>query len=224
MYGYEHDGAAWRLLQRVSLDGPVAPSILAVAHRLKLRLIPGASACVRGVLWEAQGCVFFDDRAPRVTALGHIAHELGHVAWRDWNPCGACTEADIDAIADALQMPGPGMRRAARSVGWDAAQWQLTYADVAPSRIFRRAAQVLEGVVVLRVGGRRAVHQHECAHAVDDLRAPGGLERELYEEVRRTGAPAFARCGVSAWPFADPGERPGVVILGEVGAWLPRCA
>ncbi|MEZ4392478.1 MAG: hypothetical protein R3A48_15425 [Polyangiales bacterium] len=209
MHGYEHDGAAWRLLQRVSLDGPVAPSVLAVAHRLGLRLIPGASPCVRGVLWEAQGCVFFDDRAPRVTALGHISHELGHVAWRDWNPRGACAEADIDAIADALQMPGPGMRRAARSVGWDVAQWQLTYPEVALADLCR-AAQVLEGVVVLRVGEARG--------------APARVRprRRRPAHPRRTRARASTpRCSAPARrPSPAAGSRPGPSpTRGSVRGW-----
>lgn len=224
MHGYEHEGAAWRLLQRVSLDGPVAPSVLAVAHRLNLRLQPGASRCVEGMLWESGGCIFFDDRAPRQVSLGHVAHELGHVAYRGWNPGGRCAESDIDAIADALQMPGPGMRRMARAVGWDAPAWLSNYPDVSPTRVFRRAAAVLEGVVVVRVGVRREVHRHECLDALDCLGAQGPLERALFESVSRTGEAAHDRSGLSAWPFADPRGRTGVVIAGEAGAWLSRCA
>ena len=53
MHPYEYEGASWRLLQEVGLDGPVAPDILAVVHRLGTPLVPGPSPCPQGVLWEA---------------------------------------------------------------------------------------------------------------------------------------------------------------------------
>lgn len=224
MHPYEYEGASWRLLQEVGLDGPVAPEILAVVHRLGLALVPGTSPCVHGVLWEDARRVYFDDRLPRVHALHSIAHEVGHHAARRWNATGRHGETDADALADGLQMPGVGFRRLVRAVGWDATEWQLAYPEVVPSRVFRRAAQVLEGVVVLRVGGRREVHRHEGFDGVDALRDQGALERALYDEVRATGEPVCDRSGVSAWPFRGPGGRAGVVILGELTAWLPRCA
>jgi hypothetical protein len=221
MHEYEHEGAGWRLLQTVGLDGLIAPSILAVVHRLGWRLIPGAPASCRGIVCESEGCVRFDDRAPRQLALENIAHEVGHGAIRMWSGAGRHDEADADAVADALQMPGPGMRRLARRVGWDAVQWQLAYSDVAPSRIFRRAARVLEGVVVLRQGARREVHRADAVDRVDALRDLGDVERELYDAVRRSGAAQAHRSGVAAWPFVDPGARAGVAIVGPLSAWCP---
>lgn len=220
MHSYEHEGAAWKLLTSLGLDGHIAPSVLAVAHCLGLRLMPGASPCVQGLLWRDQGMIFFDDRAPRQVSLAHIAHELGHHAARGWSDGERASEREIDAVADALQMPGVGMRRLVRAVGWDAEAWQRSYPDVAPGRIFRRAAQALEGVVVLREGMRREVHRHERVELVDALCAEDARERALYREVLRTGEPALGRDGVSAWPYRDPGARRGVVILGPLSAWL----
>ncbi|MBI5514805.1 MAG: ImmA/IrrE family metallo-endopeptidase [Deltaproteobacteria bacterium] len=211
----EREGIARHLLVAARLDAPDRVPLDAVARTLGVDLAPGAPPGCAGTFEGNPLRIRYNDRGHPAQVAAVLAHELAHLAAEVAGVARPHDEEDIDGIAAALRMPRAAVLRAIRTVGWNAERLGGAFPDVEPSAVFARAARVAEGVAVFRAGAGRTIVADERLEA-PPVRA---CERRLVAAVRATGRPAVDPSGLGAWPFVDPGDRGGIVVLGPSLAW-----
>jgi hypothetical protein len=138
----ECDGIAQQLLRIARLDGCEQVDPLVLAYALGVKLSPAAPRACLGILETEPLTVRFDPRGGSRAIASRVAHELAHLA-AILGGRARSVEQDVDAIADAIQMPSHGFRRAIRRAGGSVVQLSSAYPLVLPFQLQRRFTAML---------------------------------------------------------------------------------